>query len=166
MAEVQTVSRDKPGRREELGLRPKPKRPGIRIDMTPMVDVAFLLLIFFMVTTVFRRPLAMEVNMPEPGAKVEVPESNVLTVFVDGQERILTRMGKGGLTPVAWDDMAATLTAGAAANPDLIVLVKIAREARYERMVDMMDVLEDAHMQRFSLVEMTDADRRALEGAP
>jgi biopolymer transport protein ExbD len=166
MAEVQTVSREKPGRREELGLRPKPKRPGIRIDMTPMVDVAFLLLIFFMVTTVFRRPLAMEVNMPEPGAKVEVPESNVLTVFVDGQERILTRMGKGGLTPVAWDDMAPTLTAGAAANPDLIVLVKIAREARYERMVDMMDVLEDAHMQRFSLVEMTDADRQALEGAP
>ena len=104
--------------------------------------------------------------MPEPGAKVEVPESNVLTVFVDGQERILTRMGKGGLTPVAWDDMAPTLTAGAAANPDLIVLVKIAREARYERMVDMMDVLEDAHMQRFSLVEMTDADRQALEGAP
>jgi biopolymer transport protein ExbD len=166
MAEVQTVSREKPGRREELGLRPKPKRPGIRIDMTPMVDVAFLLLIFFMVTTVFRRPLAMEVNMPEPGARVEVPESNVLTVFVDGQERILTRMGKGGLTPVAWGDMAPTLTAGAAANPDLIVLVKIAREARYERMVDMMDVLEDAHMQRFSLVEMTDADRRALEGAP
>lgn len=166
VAEVQTVSREKPGRREELGLRAKPKRPGIRIDMTPMVDVAFLLLIFFMVTTVFRRPLAMEVNMPEPGAKVEVPESNVLTVFVDGQERILTRMGKGALAPVAWDDMAPTLTAGAAANPDLIVLVKIAREARYERMVDMMDVLEDAHMQRFSLVEMTDADRQALEGAP
>ena len=54
--------------------------------MTPMVDVAFLLLIFFMVTTVFRRPLAMEVNMPEPGAKVEVPESNVMTIYVDQDE--------------------------------------------------------------------------------
>ncbi len=166
MADVQTTSREKPGRREELGLRPQPKRPGIRVDMTPMVDVAFLLLIFFMVTTVFRRPLAMEVNMPEPGAKVEVPESNVMTVFVDGRDRLLYRMGKGGLTTVAWDDLAATLTGGAAANPDLIVLVKIARDARYERMVDMMDVLEDAHMQRFSLVEMTDADRQAMGGAP
>jgi len=55
-----------------LGLR-KRKRVGIRVDMTPMVDVAFLLLIFFMVTTVFRRPLAMEINMPEPGAKVILP---------------------------------------------------------------------------------------------
>ena len=61
------------------GRRRRP-RVGVRIDMTPMVDIAFLLLIFFMVTTVFRRPLAMEVNMPDPGAKVEVPESNVLTI--------------------------------------------------------------------------------------
>ncbi len=74
------------------GRRPK-RRVGIRIDMTPMVDVAFLLLIFFMVTTVFRRPLAMEVNMPEPGAKVEVPESNVMTVYVreDGVHGVQAR---------------------------------------------------------------------------
>jgi biopolymer transport protein ExbD len=36
----------------------------VRIDMTPMVDVAFLLLIFFMVTTVFRTPQALEINLP------------------------------------------------------------------------------------------------------
>ena len=40
------------------------RRVGIRIDMTPMVDVAFLLLIFFMVTTVFRKPQALEINLP------------------------------------------------------------------------------------------------------
>ncbi len=74
--------------------RAKKQRVGVRIDMTPMVDVAFLLLIFFMVTTVFRRPLAMEVNMPEPGAKVEVPESNVMTVYVDRDETMFARIGK------------------------------------------------------------------------
>ncbi|NTU62279.1 MAG: hypothetical protein HGB05_02485, partial [Chloroflexi bacterium] len=52
-----------------------------------------------------------------------------------------------------------------AANPNLIVLVKIHRAARYERMVDMMDSLEDAHMQRFSLVPMRDEDITFLEGA-
>ena len=51
----------------------------------------------------------------------------------------------------------------AAANPDLIVLVKIHREARYEPMVDMMDTLEDAKMERFSLIAMPAADARALE---
>ena len=44
------------------GLRHKKSRIRVRIDMTPMVDVAFLLLIFFMVTTVFRQPQALEMN--------------------------------------------------------------------------------------------------------
>jgi len=145
--------------------RPKKKRPGIRIDMTPMVDVAFLLLIFFMVTTVFRRPLAMEVNLPEPDAKVEVPESNVVTVYVDSDEELYVKVGKGGVEPITWTDLTPTLQANALANPNLIVLVKISREARYEPMVDMMDTLEDAKMERFSLIPMSERDRETLEAA-
>jgi hypothetical protein len=63
--------------------RRQPKRIGVKIDMTPMVDVAFLLLIFFMCTTVFRKPQALEINLPpDPNAKVEIAESNVLTLRV------------------------------------------------------------------------------------
>ncbi len=143
--------------------RAKNKRVGVRIDMTPMVDVAFLLLIFFMVTTVFRRPLAMEVNMPEPGAKVEVPESNVLTVYVDRDEHLFLKAGKGEAEPVTWADLAPTFRAGVAANPDLIILVKISREARYEPMVDMMDLLAEENIERFSLIPMKDVDEQAVE---
>jgi biopolymer transport protein ExbD len=50
--------------------------------MTPMVDVAFLLLIFFMVTTVFRRPPGMEMNIPKSGDTVKIKESNVMTIYV------------------------------------------------------------------------------------
>jgi biopolymer transport protein ExbD len=117
-----------------------------------------------MVTTVFRRPLAMEINMPEPGAKVEVPESNVMTVLVGDGEATWTRMGRGVLTPVNWDDLGRTFKASAAANPEIIILARIHREARYERMVDIMDVLEDSGIQRFSVIPMTDADVKELEG--
>jgi biopolymer transport protein ExbD len=147
------------------GRRPK-RRVGIRIDMTPMVDVAFLLLIFFMVTTVFRRPLAMEVNMPEPGAKVEVPESNVMTVYVNKDASMVYKIGKGALTPVTWDALQETFEAGVKANPELIVLAKISPEARYENMVDMMDTLEDAHLDRFSVVRMDAGDLKTLEEKP
>lgn len=145
--------------------RVRKARVGVRVDMTPMVDIAFLLLIFFMVTTVFRRPLAMEVNMPEPDARVEVPESNVMTLYVDKDEALFARQGKAALQPIAWQDLRATFEAGTAANPNLIILVKIHREARYEPMVDMMDTLEDAKMQRFSLVQMQEADIAAVEAA-
>ena len=153
------------GSRKGTGVRRR-RRGGVRIDMTPMVDIAFLLLIFFMVTTVFRRPLAMEVNMPDPDAKVEVPESNVMTVYVDANDTMSARMGTGAIAPVTWTDLVASWREGVRANPELIILVKIHRQARYERMVDMMDALEDAEMQRFSLLPMTDKDLALLHGAP
>jgi biopolymer transport protein ExbD len=160
MAEVATAEKSKPGRGK--GRRQRRRRAAVRIDMTPMVDVAFLLLIFFMVTTVFRRPLAMEINLPEPNAKVEVPESNVMTIYVDRDEAMFAKLGKEAIAPVAWSDLEPSFTANAKANPDLIVLVKIHRQARYEAMVDMMDTLEDAKMERFSVVRMQPADELAV----
>jgi biopolymer transport protein ExbD len=160
MADVAPAEKSRPGR--QGGRRRKPRRAAVRIDMTPMVDVAFLLLIFFMVTTVFRRPLAMEVNLPEPNAKIEVPESNVMTVFVDRDEAMFAKLGKGEITPIVWQDLEPSFAANAQANPDLIILVKIHRKARYETMVDMMDTLEGAEMERFSVVRMKPADELAV----
>ena len=55
------------------GKKKKKKRAGVRIDMTPMVDVAMLLLTFFMLTTVFNKPQTMELNLPpDKEVKVEV----------------------------------------------------------------------------------------------
>ena len=156
---------EKSSKKSALGLR-KSKRVGIRIDMTPMVDVAFLLLIFFMVTTVFRRPLAMEVNMPEPGAKVEVPESNVMTVYVRGDGSMAYKLGRGGIVSITWDGLQGAFEENARANPELIVLAKIDPGARYENMVDMMDTLEDANLERFSVVRMDAGDLQLLEGKP
>jgi biopolymer transport protein ExbD len=144
-----------------LGLR-KRKRVGIRVDMTPMVDVAFLLLIFFMVTTVFRRPLAMEVNIPEPGAKVEVPASNVMTVYLTKEGDLIYDVGQRGLTPAAWDELQDILLLELEYNPELIVLVKIDRNARYEKMVDMLDTLEEARVQRFSVIPMTESEKALI----
>ena len=64
MGAVDTPERRSGGKKKGFGVSRKKRRVGIRIDMTPMVDVAFLLLIFFMVTTVFRTPKALEINLP------------------------------------------------------------------------------------------------------
>jgi len=155
MAEVAVAEGGERKLRDDLALfRPRRRRAGVRIDMTPMVDVAFLLLIFFMVTTVFRRPLAVEVNLPEPGARVEVPESRVATVYVDRDGTLRHRLGSASPSPVRWEDLPAELRRLDDADPDLIVLVKIHRAARYETMVGMLDLLEDADLRRFSLVPM------------
>ena len=76
------------------GLRRPKRRISIRIDMTPMVDIAFLLLIFYMVTTVFSMPQAMEINLPPVDEEVdlEIKESNLLTLRVDGEGRFWWNM--------------------------------------------------------------------------
>ncbi len=161
MADVQTA--DSKGGKTALGLR-KRKRVGIRVDMTPMVDVAFLLLIFFMVTTVFRRPLAMEMNLPESGATVKVKESNVMTVYVAKDGSMMYDVGKRGLQPLSWTELRETLVLENDYNPELVILVKVDREAKYNNMVNMLDTLDEARLGRFSIIPMTEMDKAVLEG--
>ena len=148
------------------GLRRPKRRIGIRIDMTPMVDIAFLLLIFFMVTTVFRKPQAMEVNLPPAGAVVEVPESNVMTLYVRANESMYYRKADGPLTSTAMKDLRRLFLDEHQINPELIILVKVNRTARYEAMVDVMDELELAEMTRFSLIPMAEEDITEVEALP
>jgi len=161
MADVQTP--EAKGGKTALGLR-KRKRVGVRVDMTPMVDVAFLLLIFFMVTTVFRRPLAMEMNLPEKDATVKVKESNVMTIYVNEDGSMVYDVGKRGIQPLSWDELRETVVLEHDYNPDLIILAKIDRKAKYDKMVNMLDTLDEARMNRFSIVPMTDADKTGLQG--
>ncbi len=60
----------------------KKRRGHIINDLTPMVDIAFLLVIFFMTTTVFREPQAIEISLPPKGS-VPTAQSNVVTIFID-----------------------------------------------------------------------------------
>ena|SRR6185503_1398059 len=144
--------------------RPK-RRVGIRIDMTPMVDVAFLLLIFFMVTTVFRTPQALEINLPpEEDVKIEIKESNVLSVFVLPDDRAYWKVG--GET-IPW---ARTTTSGLTTvfdkyrgNKELVVLIKIDREAKFVNMVDIIDELDNAGLTRFSLATLTPEEKTKVE---
>src|SRR5262245_40296912 len=60
----------------------KKRRIGIAIDMTPMVDVAFLLLIFFMTTTQFQPPERDKIDLPKSSSEAKSPESDVITIQV------------------------------------------------------------------------------------
>jgi biopolymer transport protein ExbD len=142
----------------------KMRRLGVRIDMTPMVDVAFLLLTFFMLTTSMKRPQTMEINLPpNKDVKVEVAMSNLLTLRVAEDGLIYWNMGVDPPTKVEIGGLRALVTQKMQQNPKLITLIKVDRKGRYHYMVDVMDELNLANMQRFSLAPMLDADRQAIQ---
>jgi len=137
----------------------KKKRVGIRIDMTPMVDVAFLLLTFFMLTTVFNKPQTMELNLPpDEKATVEVAESSLLTLRMDQDGTLFLNVGSEPLQKLPLTELRSTLIQRSQANPKLITLVKVHRDGNYKMMVDIMDELGLANITRFSLAPMTDKD--------
>jgi len=142
--------------------RPK-RRLGIRIDMTPFVDIAFLLLIFFMVTTVFRTPQALEINLPpDEDVKIEVAESKVLSVRVLPEDRAYW---KKGTNPWARTSVAGLtdVFGGNRGNKELVVVIKIDREAKFNNMVNIIDELDLASLTRFSLGTLSPEEREEVE---
>ncbi len=125
------------------GLRRPKRRLGIRIDMTPMVDIAFLLLIFYMVTTVFSMPQAMEVNLPPASDEdVEVADSKLLTLRVDDESRFYWNMGRDLPIPMRTDSLRTLLVGQNREIPKLNTLIIIHKDAKYKTMVDILDEID------------------------
>jgi biopolymer transport protein ExbD len=146
------------------GGKGKKRRVGIRIDMTPLVDVAFLLLIFFMVTTVFRTPQALEINLPpKDNPPVPIAKSNILTVYALPGEQYRWAVGENPPAAVEWKDLPGVLKTERDKNPNkIVVVIKIHPAARFHAMVDIIDELDALKMSRFALAPMTDEDKKTL----
>ena len=163
-----------PRKRKGGGLKRPKRRIGIRIDMTPMVDIAFLLLIFYMVTTVFSMPQAMEVNLPPSSNPVPVAESRLLTLRIDGEGNLYWNMARETPQPIPFDSLRNLLLRKNKEQPKLVTLVKIQKEAKYFRMVDVIDEIQIVERliketnpnfsYRFSLSPFSEYDKRVMSG--
>ena len=159
------VGGDSGGHKKKRGNRKPPKRMSIRIDMTPLVDVAFLLLTFFMLTTVFRKPQTLEINLPPKDTNIKVAESNIMTIRVDESMNLFWNMGIELPHKLKTEDLRKFLEQKAKENPKLVVLIKIDRKSKYHMMIDIIDELNLASLTRFSLAPMTDIDKKEMSKA-
>jgi biopolymer transport protein ExbD len=161
MSAVDTPQRGGGGRHKKK--HKKKRRLGVRIDMTPMVDVAWLLLTFFILTTTFSKPQAMEINLPPDNkVKVETAESNLLTIRVSEKSDIYKNYGIDQPDKVSMDDLHTFLAEQIKEKPKLTVLLKVDRKARYHLTVDILDELQMAKINRFSLQPLTEEDLKLL----
>jgi len=143
----------------------KMKRIGIRIDMTPMVDVAFLLLIFFMSTSQFDPPQKVPISLPDSHSNLKVPESDVLVLSIGKDNQLLWQVGKN---PQEFTDLGSLenlVTDQRRKNPRLRVAIKSDKDASYGTMEDVMAIMQKTNTITFSLVtELVASKKSALRG--
>jgi biopolymer transport protein ExbD len=144
----------------------KPPRQGVRIDMTPLVDVAFLLLTFFMLTTQFKPPEEVSITLPSSHSEFKLPESDVMTINIADDGRIFlgldSQILRGRLFGkenelkasilVEKDQLGNLLVQARTMNPKLRTVIKGDRNSEYGVTEDVMDILLKTQITRFSLV--------------
>lgn len=126
------------------------KRIGFRIDMTPLVDITFLLLTFFMLTTTMAAPQVMEMSVPPEQEEVEVAQSQLLQFFVRDDGAIFYALGSD--TPEKIDSknlkQIREISARENLKPEnlnkLIVALYTSGEAPYGLVVSVLDELNRA----------------------
>jgi biopolymer transport protein ExbD len=143
------------------------KKQSTKIDMTPMVDLAFLLLTFFILTSTFQNLRLMSVDMPDKTMNDPTPISvnNVLNLVIAENNKIYWW---NGLTPpvkvtdFSKDGVRKVLLESGKANPKLIVLIKPKDESKYENIVDILDEMQITKMEKYAIVDFTEDDKNVI----
>lgn len=151
----------------------KGKKLGVRIDMTPMVDVIMLLLTFFMLTTTLATPQVMQINLPkgEKDDLVKVDATNVLYIRVSDQGNIYFSNGTADNQETAPENIALQnlrneLEARHRANPNIMMLLKFDRGMKYTLMVDLLDEINRAKIdKRYTFMPMEELDKEIVTRA-
>ena len=125
--------------------RPKTSRPSIPVSSTG--DIAFLVIIFFMTTSVFTRDKGLKLQLPAD--TVRIRDTNLVTVRVRADGMVLIGDQE---EPVAVSEVRAIVSERLDANPNLCIALKVSREASYSAMTEVLDELRMAGAERLSLI--------------
>jgi biopolymer transport protein ExbD len=163
-----------------MGLNKKKRRVGVLLDMTPMVDIAILLLIFYMVTTQFKPPQTREVVLPVSHSQIELPDKDIInitvtdldSVFVDAVIEVDKTMPDGSVVKTkervyettSEDDVGNTInkfragqigrsTGGrGTALVNALIVIRADRDASYGIIQNVMDNMVENNLKRFQII--------------
>ena len=168
MAEMDTSGGG--GHKKGPGVK-KSKKQSTRVDLTPMVDLGFLLITFFIFTTTMSQPTAMKLNLPKdtdkPDEQNKLKESAALTVMPAKSNMVYYYEGLDptkiqsstfkGIRDVILDKKRRT-------DPkDFMVIIKPTADATYKNTVDMLDEMKIDDVRRYALVDISPDEYKIVQ---
>jgi biopolymer transport protein ExbD len=123
------------------------------IPTASMADIAFLLLIFFLTTTVFEEEKGLPIVLPEASAMEQaVSQSNIIHFLVQVDGAVVIRRGESQAEQVvSYSEIEGIMRQEIANNPRIIAAVKTDPNSPYRHMINVLDELQKANAERVSL---------------
>ena len=112
------------------------------MDLTPLIDVIFQLLLFFMLSTTFRNSPSFEVQLPEVSSDQMIQDDNSWTLTVTKDKEILSENGT-----LKRNELVSVLQEKVRENPKLSLVIEADQELSHGTVVDIMDVAQQAGVQ-------------------
>ncbi|MBK1441139.1 biopolymer transporter ExbD [Parapedobacter sp. ISTM3] len=151
-----------------------------RVDLTAMVDLAFLLITFFMLTTSINKPNAMDVAMPDknednPEDRLEVADNRTLTLLLGSNNKIewyhgdysnplegpeIVDYGKDGVRPILIKKMEQVRQQ---TGKDLIIVVRPSDKSTHRNLVDILDEMNIIKAPIYMIGTISDAEIEVLQ---
>jgi len=152
----------------------KAKKASTRVDLTPMVDLGFLLITFFIFTTTISQPTAMKLNLPKDTDKPEeqnkLKESGALTLLLGKNDNVYYYEGQ--LDPTASNLQSSTMKKirdeiikkkRSTPADDLMIVIKPGEESTYKDVVNALDEMTINDIKRYALVDISDVESQLLK---
>ena len=183
MSQINSSANESSGSsRKRAGVRRMLKH-NLKIDMTPMADLGFLLISFFVITTELSKPTTMDLIMPaDGGPPIESGDSNALTVLLDKNNTIWYYQGSWEkavrnatiikTTFSSRNDLRKAITAKQQwldvhdkkeGRGGLMLLVKPARNASYKNLVDVLDEVTINQVKKYAVIKLSAEEKNWIE---
>ena len=171
MAEMDTSSGG--GHKKGPGVK-KPKKMSTRVDLTPMVDLGFLLITFFVFTTTMSQATAMNMNEPkdDPLNQLQVKNSGAMTLLLGKADQVYYYMGEltdpnKQFRSSNFKDIRQVILDKKKATPigDLMYIIKSDKQATFKNAIDVLDEMSinEVPPGHYAEVDMSDTEAQLIK---
>lgn len=159
------------------GGKVRSKKQSTRVDLTAMVDLAFLLITFFMLTTTLAKPQAMDMFMPDKDPKkedqIKIADNRSLNLLLGSNNKIEYYMGqaenplspptvvgygKNGIRKVLLEQSKKVIAETGDPAKGIIVLIKPSDKSNYRNLVDILDEMKITDIKQYAIGDIAQAE--------
>ena len=167
------------------GGKVRSKKQNSKVDLTAMVDLAFLLITFFMLTTTLSKPQSMSLGLPdknEKGDDTKVDENRTMTILLGDNDKLVRYVGllatpvaggtpkdfvygKDGIRKELIDRKKKVIEYTGKKEKGIIVIIKPNKKSNYRNLIDILDEMAIVGVETYAIVnDFSPEETKLLEG--